>query len=181
MSNSVSLTRSVIGRVSRSRGAWSGIPRALPAITRIGQAVRRSSGRITLLVARREVIAQPNELRPSRKAGVSSHQALGQFAGSLCELQMARVEERGDAQGRQSALSRAQQVAGPSQLQVLLCDRESVGRALDHLEPSPSDRVVGVAQKDAEGPMRTAADPTAQLMQLGETKALRVLDEHHRC
>src|SRR5689334_14353346 len=117
MSNSVSLTRSAMGRVRRSRGALSGMPRAVPAITRIGQAIRWSSGRITLLVAGSEIVTQPDQLGPPDEAGVSSHQPLSELSRALGELQVARIEERRHAEGRQSALPRPQQVPSPTQLQ----------------------------------------------------------------
>src|SRR5438876_12334636 len=123
MPKRVSLTRSLIGRVWRSRGAASITPRAVPAITRIGQGVpARESGGIALLIARGEVVAQPDQLRTSRQERIGGHQALGQLACPLRKLEMPRIEERRHAQRREAALPSAEQVSGAAQHEVLFGD-----------------------------------------------------------
>src|SRR5439155_26158264 len=102
-------------------------------------------------------------------------------AGLSGQLEMTRVEEGGDTQWWQAALAGPEQVAGTTQGQVFLRDGKPIGRSLDHLQPAASNRIVGIAEEYAEGPMQAAAHPSAQLLQLGEAEALRVLDEHDRC
>ena len=87
----------------------------------------------------------------------------------------------GEAQRRQPALAGAEHLAGAAQPQVLLGDPEAVLGRAQHLEPGARGGAerLAVEQQAARRP-RAAADPAAQLMQLGEAEALGVLDHHHR-
>src|SRR5918994_1013886 len=55
---------------------------------------------------------------------------------------------------------------------------EAVLRVADDGQPLPSELVGGIRQENAEGPIRSSPDPTAQLMELREPESLRILDEH---
>ena len=67
----------------------------------------------------------------------------------------------------------------PRRREILLGDVEAVERSAHDLERAraPADRCV--REEDAEGPMRSAPDPPAQLVELRQAEALGVLDEHH--
>ena len=77
MPKSVSFTRSVIGRVPRSRGAVSWMPRAVPAITRMGPA-GSSSRRVALLLQGRELVAHADQLGTGGQRRVGGDQPIGQ-------------------------------------------------------------------------------------------------------
>src|SRR3989442_11664420 len=122
MAKSVSLTRSVIGRVARSRGAARGIPRATPAITRI-RAPFDASGGVALLGARREVVAQSHEFRAAGEHRIGRYHLVCQRTRTLGESQMAGLEERRDAKRRQPGLTCPEQVPRATQLEVGFGDR----------------------------------------------------------
>ena len=95
------------------------------------------------------------------------------FARALAELFVA--QRVGDAEGRHAALPLAEQIAHAAKPQILARDLESVFGLNEHLQPL---RNLGthVAEQDAIGLLRTAADAAAQLVQLRETEPLRMLD-----
>ena len=135
MPKRVSLTRSLIGRMPRSRGADE-----LDAARRAGDDPHAPAGRQAQPVA----LVLPR--RRSRRAGAASsgrEASVGSAATSppasvarpLGQGQVSRLEERGDPQRRQAGLPRAEQVARAAQAQVGLGDGEAVVRAAHHLEP----------------------------------------------
>src|SRR5882757_7974528 len=82
-----------------------------------------------------------------------------------------------DTVAGQAALPDAEYVAFATQFQVFLGNPEAVGGFPDHFQTRRRHLVerLLVEQQAGRG-FRTAADPAAQLMQLREPKALRVLD-----
>ena len=91
------------------------------------------------------------------------------------------VREIGQAQRRQAALARAQHLARTAQPEILLGDAKAVVGRTHDLETRARRRAErrAVEQQAARAP-RAAADPAAQLVQLGEAEALGLLDHHHR-
>ena len=107
---------------------------------------------------------------------------LGDAPCSDGPLLVFRVGERGDAQRRQAALRETQQLALAPQLEILLGQHEAVLRRDHGIEPGRDDLVVaiGVGDEDAVRAVGAAADPAAQLVQLGQPEAIGIEDEHHR-
>ena len=88
----------------------------------------------------------------------------------------------GEAEFRQAALPRAEDLAAAAQAQILLGDAEAVLGLAHDREPrlravSPSG---GGVEQQAGGRPVAAPDPAAQLVKLGEAEALGVLDHHDR-
>ncbi len=92
---------------------------------------------------------------------------------------MARIEQGRDPQRRQAGLPGAEHVARAPQRQVGLGDGEPIGRPFHDIQPLLRDLIGRIGQEDAVGPMRSAAHPAAELVELGQAEALRVLDQHH--
>src|SRR5580765_4031683 len=85
--------------------------------------------------------------------------------------------EIGEAEERVSALPLADMITRSAQLEVVTRDLESVAVLADHLDPRfRRVRQVFPEQEDADAVVRTAADPAAQLVQLGEAEALSTFD-----
>ena len=85
-----------------------------------------------------------------------------------------------EPQRRQAALARAQHLARAAQPEVLLRDLEAVVGARMTCEPRPGGAPSGWAVQQQAGRRPLAApDPAAQLVQLGEPEALRLLDHDH--
>ena len=78
-----------------------------------------------------------------------------------------------------AALTLAEQVAHAAQAQILARDDEAVVAPDEDVEPLLR-LGADVAEQDAVRRLRAAPDAAAQLMQLRETEALGMLDEHHR-
>src|SRR5439155_711547 len=81
---------------------------------------------------------------------------------------------------RQARLTRAEEIAGPAQREITLGNLESVRRLGHRLQPLA--RLVGKGRliyKEAVRLVPIAADAAAELVQLRQTEALGVLDEHH--
>ena len=89
--------------------------------------------------------------------------------------------EIAELQRRQSALRRAEQIARPALIPVRFRHFEAVARLLQHRQLRRRFRRFLVAQQDAIRLVLAAPDAAAQLMQLREPEALRVLDQHDGC
>ncbi len=87
-------------------------------------------------------------------------------------------EEIGDAELGQSGLPRAEEVAGPAQLEVDLGDLEAVIGSGHGGDPAFGVLRGRAGEQDAVALPRAAAHPAAQLVELGEPEALGVLHEH---
>src|SRR5262249_22425016 len=84
-----------------------------------------------------------------------------------------------DSPRRQARRALAEQVAGSARLEILLGDGEAVGRLLERREAGP--RLGRRAPADDECAPRLAvatSDAAAELVELREPEALRVLDDH---
>src|SRR5262249_34721761 len=115
--------------------------------------------------------------RRAREAGVALEQSRSRGE------QLARGEQqlefllRVDAPARaRTCLPHAAEVAHPALAQILLGDLEAVVRALEHIEARLRARL---AEEQAPGVLRSAADAPAQLVQLREPHALGALDDEH--
>ena len=84
------------------------------------------------------------------------------------------------AQRRQTVLPRAEEVARAAQLQILLRQRKAALRAAHRVEPRFIVLAAVVGNEDAIRLPWPAPHAPAQLMELREPEALRVLDEHDR-
>src|SRR5438093_4051494 len=86
-----------------------------------------------------------------------------------------------DPHRRYARLPASQKVARPPRLEVFLGDREAVRRLLEDAEPLA--RLFPRVPADDERAERAAGRPSdapAELVQLREAEALRVLDDHER-
>src|SRR6516225_10115968 len=81
----------------------------------------------------------------------------------------------------QPALARAEELARTAQLQILLGDAESILGFPKDLQPRPrrlAER--GLIEQKAGRAGLAPADASAELVELGEAEALRMLDHHDR-
>jgi hypothetical protein len=110
----------------------------------------------------------PPSRSTSRRA--SSHRALGQLADLL---------GAGEAELRFAGLARAENLAGAAQAKVLLGDAEAVIGLAHQSEPRARRLAQDIAaQQQADAVLVSAPDPAAQLVELGETKAVGMFDDH---
>jgi transcription termination factor Rho len=81
----------------------------------------------------------------------------------------------------QPVLLRTEHGARTTQLEVLLCDTETVAGLLHHRQSLSRLASVPLTphHQHAVGSRRAASDPATQLMQLGQTETFGVLDDHH--
>ncbi len=101
----------------------------------------------------------------------------GVLAGAHQEPRV--VRQVGHREARKTVLPDPQELAGPPELEVPLRDREPVVRVGEHLDALA--RLVGRApphHEDAVGPVRSAPDAAAELVELREPEPLGVLDDH---
>src|SRR6185437_16712801 len=106
------------------------------------------------------------------EAGIAGEQHLRRATRALVQCFVA--QRIGDPERRHATLPLAEQVAHTANAQVLSRDLEAVLGARKNLKPRGG---VGadVAEKDAKGFVRAAANPAAQLMQLRQAESLRML------
>jgi hypothetical protein len=100
------------------------------------------------------------------------------FATGLLE-EIAVAKGVGDVEAEGAGLAGAEKFAGAAELQIGFGDFETVGGAHHGFEAGAG--FVGHthgADEDAVGFLRTAADASAELMELGEAEALGMLDDH---
>ena len=90
------------------------------------------------------------------------HPYVGRF--TPCQGQNIPVGHPSDFEERQTALSRAKVVAGPSQAQVLLGELESVGDPFDDLQPIYGLSFSGVGQQQAVALVRSTAHASPELV-----------------
>src|SRR5579885_43967 len=91
------------------------------------------------------------------------------------------ADEVADAEGGDAGLARAHHFAGAAYLQIFFGDAEAVGRLFPDAEALLCDGCLFVgSHQHAVALLRAATDATAELVQLRETEALGVLDDHHR-
>src|SRR5262245_8442317 len=96
--------------------------------------------------------------------------------------QLAVRLDAGDAEARHTGLPRAENVAFPAQLEILLGDAKAVFCLAYDVEPG----LGGFAQRSlveeqAGRVLAAASDPPAQLMELREPEAFGVFDHHDGC
>ena len=95
-------------------------------------------------------------------------QRLGVGARLDRELTVRRVLEGRDTEPRQAALGEAEHVALAAQLEVAFRELEPVADLGDRLQPGLRHLVGAVRDEDAVRLDRPAADPAAQLVELGQ-------------
>ena len=151
------------------------MPRAVPAITRI----RRPSRRV-VLGRGREVVAQPRQRRARGEGRVAAHQLIGERRAPARPARGAaarRARRRGAAAGRTAACrAGCRRRAGAGRPPRSRSRRTSRGPPPAGSRATSSD---ASESEDAEGPMRSAADPAAELVELRQAEALGILDQHH--
>src|SRR5512134_3416037 len=100
---------------------------------------------------------------------------LGRRRACLLDQRSIALEVR-ESQQRCARLPGAEELARTAHHKVAPRDLESVAGLVDHLQPLARGlRKRLLVQQDAEALLRAAADAPAQLMQLREAKALRML------
>src|SRR5262245_24049434 len=109
------------------------------------------------------------------------HQLQSELARPL--EQLAVCAEASETELREARLPRAEQLALPAQLQVLLCQLETVGRLDERLQPFARvvcQLLLGTRDEQAVGLLGAAADAAPQLVELGEPETIGLLDDHDR-
>ena len=81
---------------------------------------------------------------------------------------------------RQTVLAGAEKVTGATEAQVLFGDPEAVVGAAHDLQPGADLLAVVVRHQDAVALMGPPAHPAAELVELAQAEALRVLHDHQR-
>src|SRR5690606_18550640 len=107
--------------------------------------------------------------------------AFQQFTGGIayCRQQIGVAHQVGDLELQQAGLAGAEHLPGAAQLQILLGDHEAVvGVAHDRQALAADLRERRMVEQHAVAGRAAPADPSAQLVQLGQAEALRVLDDH---
>ena len=100
-------------------------------------------------------------------------------AGGLQQLGMGG--EVGQPHVGQAALARAQKLAGAAQAEILLGDAKAVLGLAHDGEPRLGGLAERLGVEQQAGRLGgAAADPAAQLVELGQAEALGMLDHHHR-
>ena len=122
------------------------------------------------------IVTPALQMRPSRLGKIAQ-----QFVGDLPRLvqQVFVCADVGEAQHRDAALPRAQQLTRTAQSQIMLRDGEAVGALIDDFQARPrqfGERLL--VQQDAQALRRAASHSAAQLMQLCQPHALGVIDHH---
>ena len=112
----------------------------------------------------------------AREFGIGGDDRIGLRFGVHVELEVG--DDVADRPSRRTGLRGSGELAFAPQAQVFFGDREAVGRAGQDLQALDVPGVVRRDQ-DAERTLDAAADPSAQLVQLGEPVAMRVEDHHH--
>ncbi|TMA27619.1 MAG: hypothetical protein E6J87_21095 [Deltaproteobacteria bacterium] len=77
-------------------------------------------------------------------------------------------------------LARAQELARTADAQIGVRDREAVRRGEHRRQPRFAALSRAARHQHAQSRLRAAADAAAQLVQLREAEALRILDDHQR-
>ena len=88
--------------------------------------------------------------------------------------------EIGEAKSGKTTLLFAEEFSRASVAQIVLCDFEPVLRRLHDFETFPGCLVFFMRDEDTVRLMGAASDPSSQLMELGESKAFGILNEHDR-
>src|SRR6266446_3987098 len=95
--------------------------------------------------------------------------------------QFAIAQRIGDVEAQVPSLARAEKLSRTAELEIGFSDLESVGCAHHGFEPRAGFiSHTGRRHQNAVRLPRAAANSPAKLMQLRESEALRVLDDHHR-
>src|SRR5690606_22068670 len=198
---SVSISRGILsihgfyagGAPSDGRLRGKGLPPALldSVLT------RRSGGRPFPLRAPRPAQRNPEEGRgpsgggvaggaadPAGDEGVGDRRRFGEEAvaeGVHLRQQVGVAGEVGEAEAGQAGLAGAEQLARTAQGKILFRDLESVvGGAHGFEALLRQRRQRRLVQQHATGGRAAAPDPPAQLVQLRQAQALRILDDHQR-
>src|SRR5207248_8051607 len=113
----------------------------------------------------------------SRELGIALEQRRCRLARAIAEGLVA--DGIRNAKRRDAALPFTEEVAHPAQPEIGARDLEAILRLL---EDAKSLGCIGahVAKKDAVGRIGAASDAAPQLMELRETEALGMLDQHDR-
>jgi len=83
----------------------------------------------------------------------------------------------------EARLARAEERAAAAQVEVDFRELEAVGRGDERLEPflrRLRELFLRARDEQAVGLLRSAPDPASQLVELRETEAVGLLDDHHR-
>src|SRR5437763_3816348 len=171
----------------------SRLPLASPAITRT-RAVYEPAGLHPRLLPPTSGLEQPLEavgeaalhlqayLRVGPEVGVDVDEAERLGAGLGKDLPV--LQQVRELEVREARLALVHDRARAPEFEVFLRQLEAVGDGGDDLEPCPGLRplLLGLLedtrQQEAGARRATPADPAAELVELREPEALRVLDEH---
>src|SRR4029453_15544318 len=126
-----------------------------------------------------------NALSLLEKRGESLSILPRQPLGQLPRLgdQRAVAREADELQVGEARLARAEQLSLAAQLEVDLGEGEAVVRVDERLQAALrllGELVLRARDEEAVGLLRAAANSSAQLVQLGEAKAVGLLDDHDR-
>src|ERR1700738_2074042 len=153
MLNSVSRSRSGVGRVSRPGKAFNFRLRNSPAITRISAYLHQA-------VAALPVIAQPCDAPAELIRGRRMFdECFGFIAGDLEDLLIA--QNTGEPQRGQPRLSRAEEFSGAAQLHIHFGDVEAVIRVHQRSDPLAGGIVELAGDQDAMTLLRASANASA--------------------
>src|SRR5437763_2877077 len=142
----------------------------------------RLAGRLARPVLRLDVFlsaSKPTIEMPVRRGRIVREQLVGHVARLFDQCDVAL--QIGEPQQWNARLACAEKLTGAANLQILARNLEAVAVLVDDLETLL--RGVGerlLEQQHARAFHRSASDPSAQLMQLREAEALRMLDHHDR-
>src|SRR6266487_5528955 len=89
------------------------------------------------------------------------------------------LHQPGELEVGEAALARVEDCALATDAEVLVGQREAVGGAGDRGHPRAPLLGLRVGEQDADARCPSAADPPAELVELGKSEAVGVLDQHH--
>src|SRR5437588_2981722 len=167
-------TSEVVGRSSRPRAVSTWRPRHWPAVIRVSaicgtDSVEVEHGTVAVHRLRQgRVLDQVRVVLQPGGGGIASARVHGE------------VEQVGDAHLGETVLAQAGEVSGATQPEVELGELEAARSGGDGAEPLGTGIVGAALEEQAGRGVLAAADPAAELMELGDAEPLRALDEHDR-